>query len=106
MQLVHLIFILIQDHNQELIKKDTLFIKVSIVKYWTWVNVGIWQSDLVTDISTDIKTNNFDTFNIDATESVGIHLGTDSNALKSINNAIKKFRSEAINKFKKLRERQ
>lgn len=89
-------------HDSATVTKDTLCLNVTITKYWTWIDLGFWQSDFVTDIATDIKTNKIDNFNIEASESVGIQFGTDKNALKSINRTISKFRSAATTKFKEL----
>ncbi len=92
-------------HSKNLVTKDTLFLNVSIAKYWTWVDYRFWYNNLVTDIKTNIDINNSDTIIIDASEYHRSNLVIDSNTMESINNAIEKFRSAAIIKFRQLREK-
>ena len=85
-------------HEFVLAKKDTVIIDVNITKFWLWTDMGFWQGHLVTDIATMVKTQNGE-IQIAATERLGIQMGTDSNAMKSVHNAIGKFRIEAREKF-------
>ena len=90
-------------HDAGAVTKDTFSLKGVIFKYWTWTDMGFWQLQLVTDIATNMKTENGDTFTIEATERLGCQFGTEKNALQSMNNSIGKFRSAAAAKFKEMR---
>lgn len=81
--------------------KDTIIIDVNITKFWLWTDFGFWQGHLVTDIATTVKTPNGE-IQIEATERLGVQMGTESNAMLSIHNALVKYRIAAKNDLKQL----
>lgn len=86
--------------NEADVTNETKVVNVKMPTFWSWMNPGFWNIRLTTDIEADVSGYQEEIVRVKGKYGEGFQLGTESNWLNVLNQAIRKFYEDAKSKLK------